>query len=119
MMICEYIFSTLAKIYGTNSQESRLSGISYETWTVIVLVLNFMVATFWLYRYKDVFFAIVLAFTFFGIFTMQKRYTCLHHPANCSKTIKVTSVSLASILVFFVGLTFLFYKKLVLYNIRV
>ena len=78
-----------------------------------------MVATFWLHRYKDIYFANVLAYTFFGIFSMQIRVTCIDDPDFCSYAVKVASVSLASILLFFVFLTFLFYPKLVLYNVRV
>ena len=119
MMICEYFFRTLSGLLGPDDKNSKVLGWDHEIWTLIVMIINFMVATFWLHRYKDIYFANVLAYTFFGIFSMQIRVTCIDDPDFCSYAVKVASVSLASILLFFVFLTFLFYPKLVLYNVRV
>lgn len=118
MMICEYFFRTLDQVEDKHEKDSTLLGIEHQTWTVLVMVLNLMVATFWLYKYKDIYFAIVLAFTFFGIFSMEKRVTCHENSQNCSDIVKVSSVSLGSILLFFALLTFISYPRLVLYNLR-
>ena len=118
MMICEYFFRTIGTVEDVTSKDKILLGWEQATWTVLVMVLNFMIATFWLHKYKDIYFAIVLSFTFFGIYCMQERVTCVEYQNNCSRMVKVSSVSLACILLFFVFLTLVFYYRLVLYSIR-
>jgi hypothetical protein len=119
MMTCEYFFKTVAQIENSHSKDTKLLGWSNQSWTVLVMTLNCLLATLWLYKYKDIYFAIVLSFTFFGIFSMQVRKTCIHHAENCSDMVKTAAISLGCILIGFVLLTAAFYPKMILYNMRV
>ena len=71
-----------------------------------------------LYLFKDIFYASILAFTYFGIFSQQIRIFCPEGKNNCSQAVYTAALSLGSLLFFFIFITIITYPKLVMYSVR-
>ena len=115
---CEGVFKTLGYYMDSNSNDKEFLGWQGENWTILVMILTCWTGSLILYLYKDVFYAGVLAFTYIGIFSIQRRMLCPDHHENCSQSVSTTALALGSLLFFFIFITFITYPKLVMYSVR-
>lgn len=117
--ICENVFKTCSKYHDADKMDSKLFNWPYSSWTILVIILTSWTGSLILYLYKDVFYAGVMSFTYFGIYSIQQRYFCERDEPECNNSVGVASVVMASILLFFILITIITYPKLVLYSVRI
>lgn len=115
---CEGLLIAMSNIWDSDSKDSLLLGWKNENWTILIMSLTWWTGSLILYLYKDVFYGFILAFTYFGIFSMQERDFCAKNKDSCSRKVSTAAVSLGSILIFFIFITIITYPKLVMYSVR-
>lgn len=115
---CEGMFKTLGYYMDSNSKDPDFLGWQGDYWTILVMTLTCWTGSLILYLYKDVFYAGILAFTYIGIFSIQRRMLCPEHRENCSDSVSITALTLGSLLFCFILITFITYPKLVMYSVR-
>ncbi|OMJ67903.1 hypothetical protein SteCoe_34811 [Stentor coeruleus] len=116
--ICESVFRTCSRYHDADKMDSKLFGWSYSNWSILVIILTCWTGSLILYLYKDVFYAGVMSFTYFGIYSVQERYFCYRDDTECNDSVGKASIIMASILLFFILITIITYPKLVLYSVR-
>jgi membrane protein YdbS with pleckstrin-like domain len=115
---CEALFLTLGVYFDTDNKDSTIFNWPNENWTILVMTLTWWTGCLILYLYKDVFYAGLLAFTYFGIFSIQTRTFCDSNQGNCSHAVSTSGITLGSILFFFIFITIITYPRLVMYSVR-
>jgi hypothetical protein len=116
--LCETIFETFGKYDDFDRNTSTIFNWENENWTILVMVLTCWTGCLILYLYKDVFYPLVLSFTYFGIYSVQMRIFCPDDKGGCSESVTRAAISLGSILLFFIVITIITYPKLVFYTVR-
>ena len=100
-----------------NGESSQILGWTNSHWAVLANVLIFCIGVIYLSAYKDVFFNIVIIYTYVGVFIQQA-----HCPANnhgmCTSEIQKTVIVLGVILTIFVLLVLALYNRQILYMRR-
>lgn len=92
-------------------------GWNNANWSIVANVGLFCLGVISLSSYKDVFFSLVVLYSFTGIYLQQ--VDCPHdNYGNCSSEIKTTILVLGSILLFFLVLVFALYREQILYRRR-
>lgn len=92
-------------------------GWDNANWSIVANVVLFCLGVISLSSYKDVFFNLVVIYSFIGIYIEQISCPNANY-GNCSDEIKTTIIVLGSILLFFVVLVFLLYREQILYRRR-
>lgn len=102
--------------FSDNTQD--ILGWSNDNWSILAICLFFALGVIFLTSYKDVFFNIMVIYSFIGIFIMQSHNTVcrdeLHE--NCSSKVGTCAISLAAILIIFIVITSILHYDLVCYK---
>ena len=88
-----------------------------SNWAIVANVLLFCLGVISLSSYKDVFFNLVVIYSFIGIY-IEQTYCPGNNNGNCSKEVKETVLILGIILLVFVLLVFILYSDQILYRRR-
>ncbi|CAG9311998.1 unnamed protein product [Blepharisma stoltei] len=111
--LCRCIIITIIKI--DKAQSDEMFGMSFNSWTVLIMSVLFVLGVIFMTMYKDIYFAAVLGYNFFGVYVMQ-RSSCIEE--NCYDDVQEAALILGSLTYGFIFLTILFYPRLICYNLR-
>lgn len=114
---CGYTILLIVIASGESNKDANFLGWPNENWTLVIMSVAFVLGVIMLSKFKDIYFALVLCYTSFGIYSMQKRYSC-DGGDNCSSKVQVCSLVYAGLLLGFSILTALFYPKVIFYSVR-
>ena len=103
--------------YVNTSRKENLLGWSNSNWSVLANVLIFSIGVIYLSAYKDVFFNLVIIYSYIGIYIEQVNCPP-DSEGNCSAEITKTVVVLGVILSLFVLLVLALYHNQILYRRR-
>ncbi|CAG9327069.1 unnamed protein product [Blepharisma stoltei] len=112
--LCRSVLMTIIKVKKIDNRE--LFGLDFDEWTIIVMAFAFVLGVIFLTMYKDIYFAGVLGYNFFGVFVVQATDECIK--SNCSERVQEASLVLGCLTFGFIILTIGFYPRLICYNLR-
>ena len=82
------------------------------------MTLVFGVGAIVLSMFNDPWFASMISFYYFGIYSCQLRFVCRYKENTCSYNVKIGALALAVILNFFIMLNFALKRKIRSDNVR-
>lgn len=100
-----------------NDEKSQIFGWTNSHWAVLANVLIFCIGVIYLSAYKDVFFNIVIIYSYVGIFLEQAHCPAENH-GMCTSEVQKTVIILGVILSIFVLLVLALYNRQILYMRR-
>ena len=114
------LVSTVVEIIYNNmgSSNHNFLGWQGENWVILLMTLVFGVGAIVLSMFNDPWFASMISFYYFGIYSCQLRFVCRYKENTCSYNVKIGALALAVILNFFIMLNFALKRKIRSDNVR-
>ncbi|CAG9332111.1 unnamed protein product [Blepharisma stoltei] len=96
----------------------NLLGWSNDNWSILAMCLFFALGVIVLTKYKDIFFGMMISYSFIGIYIMQTHNSICKEEFNeeCSEKVGVCAIILSCILFFFILVTIGVHYDLVCYK---